>query len=303
MPASKILEFHRRPSAFVYMLRGLRPSKGLEASRGFPPVRALWRGLRFDRRQLDEFLRLTELRADDGVPMLYPHASGFRLQMAVLTHPAFPLSLWSVLQIRNHLLQHRQVSAGEVLDMETRVSGQRILEKGAEVDLHTTLRSRDELVWESLNTFYYRGRFGEAGAVSPLASAPQRGEALIARWRTLSGAGWRIGRLTGDYNGIHTSRWYARLFGFRRAFHHPQLVLGQCMARLPSRSAGQPQRLDAWLKGPVYYGSDVALHGEISGDSAAFALIPHGESRPAVLGRWASCAAGSRLVDEQGAPV
>ncbi len=285
------------------MLRGLSPSQGLKKAQRFPPVRAIWRGFRIDRRELDEFLRLTELRADEGVPILYPHACGFRLQMAVLTHPSFPVPIWNVLQVRNHLLQHRPVSEGDVLDMETRVAGQRILEKGAEVDLHTTLRSRDDVVWESLNTFYYRGRFGEAGAASPLASVPKRGDALIARWRTLPGAGWRFGRLTGDYNGIHTSRWYARLFGFRRAFHHPQLVLGQCMARLPSRGAEQPQRLDAWLKGPVYYGSDVALHGEAAGDGAAFALTPHGESRPAVLGRWASCAAGSRLLDEHDRPL
>ena len=29
---------------------------------------------------------------------------------------------------------------------------------------------------------------------------------------------------------------------FRRAFHHSQLVPGQCMARLPARDTARPQR-------------------------------------------------------------
>ncbi len=291
MSATLEMKFDRRPSTVAYMLRACHRSAGLRQAGGFPPIRASWKQCRVDRRHLALFLQLTGLRADGALPLLYPHVFGFPLQMAILTHPAFPLPIWNSLQIRNHLLQHRPIGEDAVLDLETRVAGQRILEKGAEVDLHTNVRSRDEVLWESLNTFYYRGRFGEPGAASPLARAPAVADLVLAQWHTATGVGWRFGGLTGDYNGIHWSRWYARRFGFPQAFHHPQLVLGQCMAHLSALDPAAAQRLDAWLKGPVYYDSDVRLRAAVEPDRTAFALMAPGEERPAILGSW--CRAGA----------
>jgi hypothetical protein len=290
------MEFHRRPSITACILRGLHRTPGLREAGGFPPLRARWIRHRIDRRHLAEFLRVTGLASDRGVPLLYPHVFGFPLQMAILTHPAFPIPLWRALQIRNHLLRRRPIGGDAVLDLETAVAGQRILDKGAEVDLHTTVRAGEELLWESLTTIYYRGRFGEAGVASPLSRAPEVGGELLARWRTSSGAGWRFGRLTGDYNGVHWSRRYARMFGFRRDFQHPQLVLGQCMARLRAFDPARGERLDAWLKGPVYYDSDASLRATMEPDGVAFALNVQGEDRPAIVGRYRAVTAGGGLL-------
>ncbi|MDP2627403.1 MAG: MaoC/PaaZ C-terminal domain-containing protein [Candidatus Rokubacteria bacterium] len=294
-----MLEFDRRPSTTAYMVRALYPSAGLRKAGGFPPVRATWRRHRIDPGDLAEFLRLTGLRADQGLPILYPNVFGFRLHMVILTHPAFPLPIWGALQIRNHLRQYRPIPQDAVLDLETSVAGHRVLEKGVEVDLHACVRHRDDLVWESLNVFYYRGRFGAAGPPSPLATAPAVADAVADRWRTSSGVGWRFARLTGDYNGIHWWSRYARLFGFRGAFHHPQLVLGQSMARLSPPASDPVQRLDSWLKGPVYYNSDVTLHAAAGRDVLTFALVPGGEERPAILGRWSGGAEAAGLLDKQ----
>ena len=285
------------------MARALYPSRGLRRAGRFPLLRAIWRGHRVDPRRLTRFFTFTGLRVEQDLPLLYPLVFGFPLQMVILTHPAFPLPIWGALQIRNHVLHHRAISADAVLDLEARVAGQRILDKGAEVDVHTTFRSGADLVWEVLNTFYYRGRFGGAGAASPLSRSPEAGDAVAARWRMAAGLGWRFAGLTGDYNGIHWARWYARLFGFRRDFHHPQLVLGQCLARLAAPDRDLPQRLDAWLKGPVYYDSTVRLCANAARNDTAFALVPEGEERPAVVGRWRSGAGAGALLDEQGSPA
>lgn len=298
MSPSLELQFDRRPSTLAFMLRALHPSPGLRKAKAFPPIRASWRRHRVDARHLGAFLRLTGLRADRGLPLLYPHVFSFPLQMVILTHPAQPMAIWNSLQIRNHLQQHRPIPADAQFDVETRVAGQRILEKGAEVDLHTSLRTRDELLWESLNTFYYRDRFGEPGAASPLARPPAAAEQTLAQWRMAAGVGWRFGGLTGDYNGIHWSNWYARRFGFRHAFHHPQLALGQCMARLPGMELAAHQRLDAWLKGPVYYDSEVRLCATLNSDGSTFALMAAGEERPAILGCWRRQGAGDSLLGQ-----
>jgi MaoC like domain len=295
--------FLKRPSTIAYMARAFLPSPGLKRTRGFPPIRVIWKNARVGRQELSSFLRLTGLRLGQGMPLLFPHVFGFRLQMALLTHPAFPMPVWGALQIRNHLLQHRPIQADDSLELETRVAGQRILEKGAEVDLYTAVRSENELAWESLTTFYYRGRFGEQGAPSPLARPPEITGEEIARWQATGGSGWRFGDLTGDFNGIHWSSWYARAFGFRRAFHHPQRVLGQCLARLQATGTTVTQRLDAWLKGPVYYDSEVALRTATGPQGIVCALFQDGEDRPAIIARWSAVNADNRLIDENDVPV
>ena len=188
--------------------------------------------------------------------LLYPLVIGFRLQMALLTHRAFPFPIWGALQIRNHVVLHRPFSRDDVLDMHTEVETKRELEKGTEVDLRSTVRVAGELVWECVNTIYYRGVRRGRDEASVLAVPPSVEASVAARWVVPVDGRWRFGRLTGDYNGIHQWSWYARLFGFRGAFQHPQRVLGQCLAHLPRPVTQPPFCLNTWLKGPVYYGAD-----------------------------------------------
>ena len=293
MAASWHVRYERRPSALAYMIRACRPSPRVLAP-GPLPLRATWQH-RVDRRELADFLRLAMLTADAGLPIVYPHVFGFRLHMALLTHRRFPVPLWGALQIRNRLLQHRPIPPDAVLDVEAGVACHRVLEKGAEFDLQTTIHSRGDLAWESLTTIYYRGRFGDPVPPSPLARTPEVGETVVAEWHMPAGVGWRFGRLTGDYNPIHWSRWYARRFGFQRDFHHPQLVIGRCLAHLP-RPATYPQRLDAWLKGPVYYESDVRLRVSAQPEGASFAVMAGAEARPAIVGRWGAAGVDERLL-------
>ncbi len=301
MAALVRIEFTRRPSTAAFMLRGLHPAPGLKQAQGFPDVRIGWKGHRVHQPALRELLGLTGLQAGPFLPLLYPQFAGFPLLMVMLTHPVWPVPLWRGLQIRNHLLQHAPLPVRAVLDLETRVAAWRWLEKGAEVDLYLMAHSGQDLLWESLNTFYYRGRFGTAGPASALATAPAVPDDEHAHWRTGPRRGWRFGRLTGDFNGIHVWDWYARRMGFRRAFHHPQAVVGECLARLPGPGTDQAQRLDLWLKGPVYYQSQVSLRSEAG--TGAFVLLAEGEERPAILGRWRPAASGARLLDDTGQPI
>jgi hypothetical protein len=295
------MEFEQRPSVLACHLRAFLPSPGVIGVGSMPRVQARWRRHRVDLRQLAEFLHLTGLRGESGLPMLFPHVASFPLQMAVLTHPRFPVSVWKVLQVRNRLLQHRPIAADAIVDMDTALSGQRILDKGVEFDLHTRVREGHEVAWESVNTFYVRGKFGQRDATAASAFTLPRGETSAARWQAPSALGWRFAALTGDYNGIHYWSWYARRLGFRRAFLHPQLVLGQCMARLEMGRTSGPERLDAWLRGPVYQRSEVHLLASRTARRVDFHLIPDDEHRPAIHGCWQSGAAVDRPYDAPGA--
>lgn len=290
-------EFRAAPSALGFMARAILAPRRRDREL-LPPLAATWRGHRADGAVLDSFLALTGLRDHPHWALLYPHVVGFRLQMTLLTDHAFPFPIWGSLQIRNHLVLHRPWLRGAALEFATRVAGRRVLEKGTEIDLASTVLADGALAWEGTTTFYYRGRHGGADAPSPLAEAPAVNGEPLARWEAPARGGTRFGALTGDYNGIHLSRWYARLFGFRAAFLHSQRVLGQCLARLPRLAAGPPVRLDAWLKGPVFYGAEVALSAGASegqtesGGQTTFALRVAGDPRPAIVGRVGPAAGG-----------
>lgn len=276
MDASIVLDFDRRPCALPYMLRAVRPVRRRVTLE--PRIVACWHGHRVDTGDLAAFLRMTGLPEGPALPLLYPHVFGFRLSMALLTHPRFPVPIWGVLQTRSHLVQHRPIAAGETLDFEARVAQGRAVARGAEFDLRTTVSVEGELAWESLVTFFTRGRYGEPGPASDLARSPPapafapgnasdlaRSQSVpacaagngspggnagsfaagssatasrVCEWTMRNVGHRRFGRFTGDYNGIHLWDAYARRFGFRRALYHPSRVLGECLARLPAGADG-----------------------------------------------------------------
>lgn len=296
MSGALLLEFQARPSATVYMAGALIPSPGFAHAAGMPAMAAQWRGHRADGRELRDFLALSGLPESAHLPLLYPHTISFPLQMAVLTHPRFPVPIWRVLQVRNRLLQLLPLEKDMPLDLLVSVAGRRILDMGAEVDLRVEAKANGQTAWEAVNTFYVRGRFGPPTGAQP-PPAPASGENVVATWHMPMGGGSRFGKLSGDYNPIHLIDWYARRHGFRRALFHPQRVLGQCLARLPAFEPALPLRLDAWLKGPVYYASQVTLRATRNASGSIFGLNMHDEARPAIVGQLRSAPPHQRLAD------
>lgn len=283
----RIVENYRQaPSAPKFMARAVRRPRGLAARSTLPRIEVEWTGWRLEPAQLDAFWVSTGLCPDEGMPVLFPHVAGFRLQMALLTHPAYPLPVWTVLQVRNRLVRHVHVDPRDKLDMRTCVSGQRITDKGIEVDLVSRVMRGPTLCWEGRTTFFHRGRFGQPDpAPQPVAMPDLSRAPAVSRFRMPAGGGWDFGKLTGDYNGIHCWNWYARRLGFPRAFAHSQRVAAMCQARLTGPET-QAQTLDLWIKGPVFYGADVALNAVSGYDGIAFGVALDGDARSALVGDW-----------------
>jgi hypothetical protein len=285
--------YKEAPSAPAYMLNAFRPSPGWKSARGCPDLRLTWRGYRMEPADLGTLRSICGF-ADAGLPgrlcLLYPQVTGFRLIMALLTHPAWPLPIWGALQVRNRLRLREPLATGEDYELEVHASGWRVLAKGVEIDIHATLSKEGACRWESVVTFYNRGRYGdpaESGAeLGAAPSSPVLPDGLeTASWNVGSDQRWRYATLTGDYNGLHQWDGYARRMGFPAAFPHPQRVLGQCLARLPEPGPA-PLDLDFWIKGPVFFGRDVTMrHRPCAASGREFGLWLAGETRPALVGR------------------
>ncbi|MCC6609532.1 MAG: acyl dehydratase [Burkholderiales bacterium] len=284
MTESVQLDYRSAPFAPRYLAGVLWPKHATEAAVAVPRIGARWRGYRATERDVADFCRLAGVWPGEWVPFLFPHAIGFRLQLALLCHPRFPAPIWRMLQIRNHLVQHRPIPLGADLHFASRIVAHRVLEKGLEVDVHSTVSLAGDVPWESVNTFYSRGSFGTPMQASPLAESPTIESECETRWRMAEGGGWRFGELTGDYNPLHFWSGHARRRGFPGAFHHTQRALGLCITHPNAPLADEPQRLDAWLKGPVPYGADVTLRTRAPTGEVAFALTTHHDPRPAIVG-------------------
>lgn len=286
--------FAAQPSALRFMLRAVRPTPRWRGMRGLPDLHMIWKGLRVEAGAMESLQHSAGKEhplAQDSISLLLPHVIGFRLLMAMLTHPQWPLPIWRALQVRNRLLLHRPLVAGEGFDLDARVAGWRVLEKGLEVDLHARLQQGGRCAWESVVTFYYRGRYGPASehgaalGAAPVAPVVDERSEESVRWRVDGASRWHFAALTGDYNGIHQWDWYARRLGFRAAFAHPQRIAAQCLARFSSAAAA-PLQLDLWIKGPVYFGGETTLRhaARAEGEGTDFALWIAGDARPALVG-------------------
>jgi hypothetical protein len=281
-------QYYRRPSAIVFMARAMLSSANLSGDGSFPKIALRWTGLRIERGSFARFCHATGLDPCGEIPILFPHVFGFPLQMALLTHSAFPLPIWNALQIRNHLIRHREINTGTALELETRVGANRRVAKGIEVDLLSKLSDASGCCWESVVTYFYRGKYGVAAVASssPEDAAPDlSGASLHEKFRLPQRGGWGFGRLTGDYNGIHNWNWYARRMGFRGAFLHPQRAAGLSMARLQGPTSPE-QTLRLWIKGPLFYGAHVVLRSAELDDGIRFGLALEGDDRIALAGLW-----------------
>jgi hypothetical protein len=280
------------------MATALLPRPGWRGPASCPDTVLRWQGFRVEpaaAEALREICGLDEDTSSTRFGLLYPQVTGFRLVMAVLTQRAWPLPIWNALQVRNRIFLHAPLSLGDEYKLEARPSGWRILARGLEIDLHARLTRGEDCRWESVVTFYYRGRHGEESRAGDELGAPTSSPAVgeeesrsCTQWNTGDGGRWRFGRLTGDYNPLHQWDAYARRMGFPAAFAHPQRVLGQCLARLPD--PGRPAvRLDLWIKGPVPFGRAVTLrHDQATrGGRGRFGLWLEGDARPALVGALA----------------
>jgi hypothetical protein len=281
-----VVEYRSRPSALAYMSRAMLSARCRAPAIQFPQLSVRWRGARAVSRDIDEMCALAEQPRSAFLPFLYFHVVGFRLHMALLTHPAFPVPIWRMLQVRNALVQHRRLRRSASIDFELRLAAVRIFEKGLEADVSMTVSESGELAWESVNTFYARGAFGTTSANREPSPAESPGP-VIATWTTPAGGALRFARLTGDYNGLHLSDFYAKRLGFGRASLHAQRVLGVCLARLPALDCEAPCRMEAWIKGPVAYGVPVSLRANEHQAGYDFGLWTDFDPRPAIVARVA----------------
>lgn len=280
--------FSGRPSSLVTLWKAFRNGAGKPEpgeTPVIPQVRTLRSGVGINGKHLKSYSGICGAACDETLPVLYPLMLIYPFNLRIISLKEIPLSMFSMLNTRTVVTASRPISADEILDIVCEVSGSRIVEKGFETDIRSALSIAGNTVWECVKTFYFRGRFGEADSpekkngLRPIPDGP-----ADASWYLPAGNGFRFAKISGDSNGIHYSRRYAGIMGFKRDFAQPMMITGTCLEMLGRSHPPSAVRLDFLYKGQVYYESRLHLRRQHRDGSERFDLYCEGNSRPCICG-------------------
>ncbi len=177
------------------------------------------------------YARVCGFPVADPLPLTWPGVATVGLQLAVMTAPAFPLSVTGIVHTRQQITRRRHVRAGEVLSANCVVDGHRVVRAGGEFDLVVTVSAGDEIVWEGITTILTRGIRGHGGEREAVSEGGMK-VTRSTRWRLPADQGRRYAAVSGDYNPIHLSPWTSRPFGFPKPIAHGWWTLARALAEL-----------------------------------------------------------------------
>ena len=283
---SRVVNLKHRPSTGASLARSLAgPRPTFDKQLDIPHPCSRQAGLMIGMARSTAFARVCGLEPVAALDAVWLHTLCFAHHLHLLTLGQMPLKAHTMLQVRNHIALLEAIPVDSTLELRTGITAHRRRPKGVEVDVCSNALANNRLVWANSCAYFFPIKHGglvEPGSKSAEFEPLGQGRSL-GSW-AMGQKGWNFARLSGDYNGIHTSRRYARLRGFDDMYSHSQPLLAHCLRRLANGSADHAFRLDAALKGPVFYGQEVNLQLDESG---RFDLMAKGNGRPVITGRYA----------------
>ncbi len=283
---SQTITFEKTPSAISTLWKAFGSRKSKFVSRDLVPLIHVNRlGFKINPKHLAAFNEICQIDPLAPMNMVYPFTLTYPCALRILSMKSMPLSMFRTLNTRNSTVMYRIFGQEETLGVECYNSDLRIVPKGLEIDITSEITTGKEKIWKNIGTYFFPGRFGEAPAsynppkLEPLGNAP-----IMCEWFLPATDRFRFARISGDMNGIHYGKRYARMQGFKRDFAQPIRVVAKCVSQLMNPEKVFPLRLNFYLKGPVFYASNVVLKGLKNGTRDRFELYCEGNDKPCISG-------------------
>lgn len=211
-------EFHSSPAVSRSYGAALKNAmRGNQSGEAPSLARARVEPISIDRERARAYDALCGFERGSTLALIYPHIMAFGLQMAIMTHRQFPLSILGLIHTHNRIRRYRLINDDERLSITVRIDNWRDLKSGREFDIDTCCYAADEeLVWTERSTMRSVRRSGARRSGSDM-PPPELAFARLEEWSMPANLGRRYARVAGDYNPIHLGVLPARLFGFKRA--------------------------------------------------------------------------------------
>lgn len=243
----------------------LKRGPGLKAGQTIPRIEVAAERLVGDAERYQSICSFAE-----KMPITWPALLSQPLQVALMTQPAFPLSLLGIVHVSQRIIRHRLITPDEVLSASCHVEGHRVVKSGGEFDLVTTVRAGTEPVYEGITTILSRQIKGD-GESRPRQDPPAIRPTRSTVWKLPADQGWKYAEVSGDYNPIHLSPWSSRLFGFKRPIVHGWWTLGRALAELDWDLPAQVH-IEARFLSPISLPGEVVFESEAHAGAGRFGV-------------------------------
>ena len=277
--------FTKRPSSLMTIIKAVRKRNIRFKPELFSQVNTLFQGMKIDKKHLAAFAEVCEVPPSETLSLLYPLTLIYPFNIRLISSEKVPLVMFKMLNIHTTLISFRKIQSDDLLDIECTLSDCRILEKGIEVDIRSTIIANESLAWECTNTFYFRGQFKDSvGNPHNYYHEKIENPDESFEWLLPNRNGVRFAHISGDSNPLHYNKLYAQVMGFERDFAQPFLVCEKMMSLMGKKTEDRPVKVDLFYKGQVYYGKKQLIKSTNTTMSTTFELFCEGNDRPSIHG-------------------
>ncbi|WP_222431936.1 MaoC/PaaZ C-terminal domain-containing protein [Leekyejoonella antrihumi] len=231
---SRMIELTSTPALVKLYAAAVATSRGRGGKSPLPDVQVVRSGIHVDPAHLADYDQVCGFALRDELPATYLHNLAFPLQVTLFVDKGYPYPLTGSVHLANRLIQHRPVRLAEELTVRVRAENARPHRSGVQVDVVSQAHVGDELVWEGLATYLYRGQQME-GEAQPRPPEPEAVSGAGATWRLPGDLGRRFAGVSGDINPIHLHPLTAKAMGFPRAIVHGMWSQAAMLAGIESR--------------------------------------------------------------------
>lgn len=262
-----------------------RQEKG--GSMAIPDLSACLLGASTGGDSLKRYRKVCGFTPHNYLPLTWPHVLAFPLQLKLLTDDRFPLPLLGLVHLRNAITQHRNVGAGENLDISVRLDNETHTTRGVEFDLITEARSAGRLVWEEASTTLFRQPQKDGEPTGKKAPPELERYPHTVSLSAPESIGRQYARVSGDSNPIHMHALSAKAFGFPRAIAHGMWTKAHALAVLEQQKGWRPGAIRAacQFKKPLFLPGTAQLNWKTGESGWDYQLLNAKGDAPHLSGR------------------
>ncbi|MCU0849522.1 MAG: MaoC family dehydratase [Spirochaetes bacterium] len=253
-----VMPYSRVPSLAALLMKALIARKpGLEENMSLSKIERSITGVRIRPESFNAFNKMFGFGNTGRIPLPYYYVLAQRVQLALLTDPAFPLGIPGLVHIDNTFRQFTPAPAESLFDMMCRIDGAEPSPSGRVIEITTDFFINGARAVECRSRFLHRNRKHLTVKNPKITAQPIEGERKILDLQ--ANAGRRYARVSGDFNPFHLHALTARPFGFKHPIAHGIYMLALVDSALEEILPFEVKELNVEYKRPVYLPSQVEL--------------------------------------------
>ncbi|AKU17852.1 MaoC/PaaZ C-terminal domain-containing protein [Luteipulveratus mongoliensis] len=230
---TRTIEVTSNPNLAPVFAKAVATSR-LKSGKALPVLDVVRRDIQVDPSHLAAYNQVSGFPLRNEVPSTYLHNLSFPLQVTLFADRSYPYPLTGSVHLSNRITQHRPVLLGEPVTITVSTANARPHRRGAMVDVLGEARVGEELVWEGVSTYLYRGQKAP-GEVEEPAEESDAVDGTGSIWRLSGDLGRRFAGVSGDVNPIHMNPFAAKALGFPTTIAHGAWSMARMLAALENR--------------------------------------------------------------------